>query len=260
MSAKRRGIHITTDGFEYDRVIVPIMTEYPVEELVILRNTDKSYTGAWRLAGHFVEKIKDSPIKTRVIETNIYDFNEVLKTTRKLLDEYSKMNLPIYINISSMPKLSLVAVITAALLKKERSEIEVFYVKPEEYLIPRILDCIARIGDDECAIEELKEIGQRFKTRGGGAGMVDSIKIPLFPITQITDLDKNILSILADTGGTESISQLVEILNKDRKDEVKRSTVQYRLDRLEKYGLVIGKRENKRLKLELTNVGSAYLF
>ncbi len=255
MAPKDAGIHITTGGFEYDRIIKPILQRYPVEKLVIFRSSTSPYAGARDLAGTFVNKVKETPIDTEIVKVDIYDFNEVFINTLEQIDKYSEDGKRVYINISPVPKLATTAMISAAFLSKHRENIEIFYASPGEYLVPKIIDALM----DDCDTERLKELRERFLKSGAAVGVKEYQQIPVFPIKDISDKDRTILSVLYEEDGVDSIEELVDVLNKREKDEVRRSSVQYRLELLEKKSLIDTEREDRRLKIRLNQLGLLYI-
>jgi len=160
------------------------------------------------------------------------------------------------LNISSAPKLTLVAMMSAAFMMKNQADIEIFYVSPEEYLIPKIVE---KLSDVENNVEELKELGEQFLERGTAMGLNSYEDIPVFPIKNITDRDRYILKVLKSSDGVESIKELVNKVNELIEGNIKRSSIQYRLEKLKENGLVYTERHNKKLRIFLTRVGNIYL-
>ncbi len=260
MPGKEKGIHITAGSFEYDRVIAPIMGKYPVEKLVILKtgSTDR-YPGAKELTDMFVEKMEKNPIDIEIEDVDIYDFDQVFLRTLNAIKKYSDKK--IYINISSSPKLTLVAMMSAAFFSKKKDDLEVFYIAPEDYILPKILNKISQLEDnkDEETIEELIQLGKEFKENGTARGISEFEDIPVFPIQNITDTDKEILSELEECKGVNSIKELVVQINEYREKSLERSSIQYRLEKLEEKGLLKTRRENRRLSIQLSRLGEIYL-
>ena len=260
MPGKEKGIHITAGSFEYDRVIAPIMEKYPVEKLVLLKaeSTDR-YPDAKRLTDNFVQKMKNNPIDIEIEDVDIYDFDEVFLKTISVLKKYS--NKRIYINISSAPKLTLVAMMSAAFFSKQRHNLEIFYIAPEDYLLPQILNKISELkdGKDEETIDELIQLGREFKENGTAKGISEFEEIPIFPIQEITETDKEIMSEIEECKGVNSIKELVVQINEYREKSLERSSIQYRLEKLEEKGLLKTRRENRRLRIELSRLGEIYL-
>jgi len=66
------------------------------------------------------------------------------------------------------------------------------------------------------------------------------------------------LSIFEKRGVADSIKELHEKLNEDRDEEVERSGLQYRIDKLKDIDLIKTERENRRLKIDLRRLGEVY--
>jgi len=160
------------------------------------------------------------------------------------------------LNISSAPKLTLVAMMSAAFMMKNQADIEIFYVSPEEYLIPKIVE---KLSDVDNNVEELKELGEQFLESGTAMGLNSYEDIPVFPIKNITDRDRYILKVLKSSDGVESIKELVEMINELKEERIERSSIQYRLEKLKENGLVYTERHNKKLRIFLTRIGKIYL-
>jgi len=260
MTGKEKGIHITAGSFEYDRVIAPIMGKYPVEKLIILKaESSDRYPEAKSITDRFVDKMKSNPIDIEIKDVDIYDFDEVFLKTTSILKKFSDKK--IYINISSAPKLSLVAMMSAAFFSKKRNNLEIFYLAPKDYLLPKILNKISELKDskDEETINDLIRLGEEFKENGTAKGISEFEEIPIFPIQNITNTDKEIMNEIEECKGVNSIKELVVQINEYREKSLERSSIQYRLEKLEEKGLIKTRRENRRLRIELSRLGEIYL-
>lgn len=255
MKPKETGVHITAGGFEYDRMIIPMLSRYPVEKLIILHSRSSPYTHARDLSGVFLDKIRGVPLETEVVEVDIYDFDEVFLETLEQINRYAGSGKMVYINVSPVPKLATAAMMSAAFLSPHRERIEIFYASPERYLVPDMIEEVLKTDDHE----KLKALGELFMERGMALGVEGYQQIPVFPIQEINERDRQILSVLKDRGGVDSIEELVEYVDGLTGEEVKRSSIQYRLDILVRKGLVDTHREDRRLKITLTRLGELYL-
>ncbi len=258
MTAKDSGVHITAGGFEYDRVLVPMLNKYPVDKLVMFRSKASPYTEARDLAGEFLTKLKDNPIDIDIVKLDIYDFNDVFINTLDQIKKYAEKGKKVYINISPVPKLATVAMISAAFLSRYKDSLEIFYASPKDYLIPKMMEYLSDIENKD-SLDRLKELGDRFMKNGTAVGVQEYQEIPVFPIKEINDVDMEILKTIKEKEGVQSIEELVETINENRKEEIKRSSVQYRLERLEEKRMLDTEREDRRLKIRLNRLGEVYL-
>ncbi|MEA1993939.1 MAG: DUF6293 family protein [Euryarchaeota archaeon] len=237
---RKKGTHIVAAGFEYDRVVKP-MLEYPGDKLIVLSDKEKNYIESTELAEHFLKKLRVFPAETEEIHIDIYDFDNVFLKMLEIIKREMDAGRAVYVNISSAPKLTLVAMMSAVFFMRGKGEIEIIYCKPEKYLIPKI-------------IEHSKVKGE-FMEKGSGSGRMEYESLPVFPIVGVNDIDEKILKVLSEKKGAESIKKLVELMN----GNIRRSSIQYRLEKLEEKGLVTKEREEKRAKLTLTKIGEIYL-
>ncbi len=255
---RESGVHILTDGFEYDRIVEPIFDRYPAKKMIILRNESKGrYPSSEELADSFVEKIEDLPLDVEKEILDIYDFDEVFHKTRSLIKQEMEKGNPVYINVSSAPKLALVAMMAASFFVKESGKLEIFYATPEKYLIPDILE-EAEKGEN-MSVEEIADLTEKFNESGRGSGLEDYVEVPRFPIEELSEIDYDILKVIVGEEKIESIKELVEKVANIRDEDVKRSSIQYRLEKLADSGLISKERKKKRLELSATRLGEIYV-
>ncbi|OKY78729.1 MAG: CARF domain containing protein [Candidatus Methanohalarchaeum thermophilum] len=259
MPQKQAGTHIIAGGLEYDRLFEPMFGDYPIDNLVILRGVS-DYKEPQKLADHFTKKLEKNVKKEVVIEEiDIYDFEEVFKKTLESIEEHSATEKPVYLNISSAPKLALVAMISAAFLSNN-SDVEIFYASPKEYLLPKMLVKLdeAHKKEEKTVIKELNELMTKFKDSGFGKGINSLEQIPMFPVEKIKDIDKKILKVLNERKEIKSISKLIKNLE-ETEEEVKRTSIQYRLNKLKEKNLIRTKRENRETKIKIERLGELYI-
>jgi len=263
MSESAKGVHIAAGGFEYDRIMIPIMTQYPLEKLVILQSdTEEEYPGANKVTQHFIDKIMDNPIPVEIEDTDIYDFDSVFQKTVELIREYTSEDKLVYLNISSAPKLALAAMMAAAYFTPDRSNVKIFYGSPENYVILQMvaeLGLLAEKRVKEASIENLEELGEKFMDNGTGEGVKEYEEIPVFPIQEITDVDRKVMRVLKNNDGVESIKELIEGLEEEEDMDMKRSSLQYRMDKLVKMNLIERNPETRKVEVRLTRTGEIYL-
>jgi len=241
---RKKGTHIVAAGFEYDRIVKP-MLEYPGDRVIVLRNNGENYVHSTTLANHFLKKLKEFPVEIKEVSIDIYDFDNVFLKMLELIKKEINDGRVVYVNISSAPKVTLVAMMSATFFMRGKGDIEIIYCKPEEYLIPKMIDTID------------SEMKNEFMDHGSGIGVTEYESIPIFPIEEVTGIDAKILKTLSDKNGAESIKELVEYINEET--DVQRSSIQYRLEKLEEKGLISKEREEKRVKIYITRIGEIYL-
>lgn len=179
----------------------------------------------------------------------------------EIFRKHSEDESPFFLNVSSAPKLTLIAMVSAAYFYRRQGKIEVFYVSPEKYLIPDIISELGNLNGDnqEETLNNLKEIRDRLMNSGVAVGASNYEVIPLFPIESINELDLKILKVVGKSETTGSITELVEKLEEETGKEAKRTSVQYRLKKLEEKGLITTSRVERKMQIEITRLGQIYL-
>jgi len=114
-------------------------------------------------------------------------------------------------------------------------------------------------GDKEASIENMEKLGEKFMENGMGEGVKEYEEIPVFPIQEITDVDRKVMRVLENNEGVESIKELIEGLEKEEDLEIKRSSLQYRMEKLGKMNLIERDPETRKVKVRLTRTGEIYL-
>lgn len=263
MSEPTKGVHIAAGGFEYDRIMIPIMTQYPVEKLIILQSdTAEEYPRANKITQHFIDKIMENPIPVEIEETDIYDFDSVFKKTVELIRKYNSEGKLVYLNISSAPKLALAAMMAAAYFTPDRSNVKIFYGAPEDYVFPDLISELGSFKDSEekeDRLEVMEELGEKFMEKGMGEGVKSYEEIPVFPIQKVKDVDRKVLKVLRRKEGVGSIKELLEGLDEEERLQIERSSLQYRMDKLEKMNLIERDPDTRKVKVKLTRTGEIYL-
>jgi hypothetical protein len=278
------GVHIIPVGLEYDRVIKPLFKDFTVQKAYLLIHDTKSnkrnFGEQQKAVTKFLKSIKQVPIEWEEIYLDIYDFNETFKTVYKLINRESRAGNPVYINISSAPKILQMALTMAALLNKEHGDVELFYVEPERYyegeLIDTLLELTDKKADEKKIVGRLKELAKEIETHGMAAGESRIHEFPPFPIADITKIESDMLGIIKDkneisrsdienisqsvneSSGVNSIKEMKELLDRKIGHETPRSNVKYYLDNLQKMGLIKTERDKKELKIQLTKVGELF--
>jgi hypothetical protein len=275
------GVHIIPAGLEYDRVVKPLLKDFTVSKAYILinENEGKDFGKQKEIVDKFRRSIKKVPLDWEEIEVDIYDFNKTFQRVYSLINKEVLAGNPVYINISSSPKILLVALIMAAFMNKEHGEVMLFYVEPEKYydgeVVHTIMQLLDKKADEKKIVSDLKVLAKEIEAHGMAAGEARIYEFPPFPVAEVTDVEYEMLKVirdgsrrpvknqdavlnLTDAGGVSSIKELKEMLD-DRLGKVTpRSNVKYYLDNLLKMGLVRTERDKKELNIRLTKVGELF--
>lgn len=258
------GIHIIPTGFEYDRIVLPMLKDYNVKKGYILINKPGGKFPEQRsVINSFIKKLEELPFDHEKVEMDFYDFDDTFQKVHELINKELKNGNPVYINISSASRIVLPALVLAAMLNREYGEVRLFYVEPEGYYEGQVLDklfmCLEPEIDKDRIFQELKELAGKIKNSGLAFGEKRIHEFPPFPVVTLNDSEYKILEILKDNKQIESIKDLLEILKKyDQTETVARSSIRYSLQRLENLGLIRTKQEKKKLAIELTKTGELY--
>lgn len=262
---RKAGVHIIPAGFEYDRIVIPMLREYPVLKAYVLQDnaTSHGYPREKELADYYVKKLEALPFEIEKVEIDLYDFDEVFEATCTIIRREQKAGNPVYINISSAPKLISVAMMFAAFLCRDDGGLELFYVRPRKYYTAELVELAESFGEPEVDREELvhkvEELSREISQHGLASEDAEIIELPPFPVQSLHDVEYEIMQALSELGKVESIKDLVEIVNrKEQGSKVSRSLVQYYIGRLEKFGLIKTERLKKQLTIMPTRLGILY--
>jgi hypothetical protein len=277
MDMSKPGVHIIPAGLEFDRVIKPLFKDFTVQKAYLLIHDVKSDKGIYRrqseIVNDFIKEIKRVPIEWEDVRMDIYDFNSTFKTVYQLIDREVKAGNPVYVNISSAPKMLQVALIMASFLnKRENATVELYYIEPEKYYEGELLNTVFKLldpnADEKQVTKKLKSLASEIKEHGMAAGEASLHKFPPFPLAKITNIEYEMLKIIEDKTGNSvdqdgngyinSIKELKDLLDDKMGFETPRSNVKYYLDNLNELGLVETERYKKELKVKLTVVGRLF--
>jgi hypothetical protein len=260
---KSPGVHLIPVGFEYDRVIKPIIERYPAKKAYLLLG--KTNSGGFpleeKLSRNFAKKIEQLPVDFEHRELDIYDFDAVFDEVYRIMREEAENNEPIYVHISPAPRVMFAAMMFASFLIENDAKIEMIYVKPKEYLYPQIIQAMSHLNRKDSvnkAVEELKELYEQFNKFGNGVDVNEIIGLPPFPVQELSPLEFETLKVLLDEREVDSIQDLVLLINEQRDEPVARSNIQYYLRELERKKLINTERDKKKLRIQIEPVGELY--
>ena len=274
------GIHIIPAGLEYDRIIKPLFKDFTVKKAYLLvqdpKKEKEEYKKQTKVVNTFIEKIKKVPIDWEEIHVNLYDFNDIFKTSYDLIHREVEAKNKVYVNLSSAPKIMQVALTLASFLNNSKGSIELYYVEPEKYYEGALINATQKLlksGVSEAdVIREIKELAAEIHEHGLAAGEARIHRFPPFPLAKLTDTELEILKILREKDlvfqkkkvqadedrYVNSIKEMKELLDRDLKTEVPRSNVKYYLDNLVDLNLIETERYKKELRIKLTIAGSLF--
>ncbi|GAB7093009.1 DUF6293 family protein [Halolamina litorea] len=139
------GTHIVPVGFDYDRLIAPLIRDqFDVDRVVLLEgavgseaNVEYSRNIAGKLEADFRSLLGADT--ERVALTDVYDYDAAFERAYDLINEHLDADDEVWVNISSMPRPVSFAFATAAhsiTLERpeDRHRIHTYYTAPEKYL------------------------------------------------------------------------------------------------------------------------------
>jgi len=289
--------HIVPVGFDYDRLIAPLVRDkIDVDRVILLKGAVGSEANV-EYSRHLTEKLETDfrnllgADTERFVVEDVYDYDAAFKQGYDLINaELGGREDPneVWVNVSAMPRTVSFAFASAAhsiMVEREadRDLIHTYYTAPEKYLetemaeeLRRLRDLVAEVGggdieDDrirerlDAANDLLAEFDERGTTIGakeiGGRHIVE---FPVASFSRVKPFEELILFKLGDEGEFESVSELAKALADELNEEYTdsfRSKVIYNVDRLgpSEKGYVEQEREGKSHRTRLSRIGELWV-
>ena len=257
--------HIVPVGFDYDRLIAPLVRDQlDVDRVVLLEgavgseaNVEYSRKLAKKLQKDFTNLL-GAETEEYVIE-DVYDYDAAFEQAYDLINGELDTGSEVWVNVSAMPRTVSFAFATAAhsiMVEREgdRDRIHTYYTVPEKYLETELaeelraqcelLETIRESGvDDEQITERLNvanDLLEEFDERGttiGAKQFGDShiIELPVASFSNVKPFEELILFTLGEHRVFQSVSELAQTLARELGEEYTdsfRSKVIYNVDRL----------------------------
>jgi len=266
----RMQTHIVPVGFDYDRLIAPLVREQmDVDRVILLKgdmgseaNVEYSRNLAAKLETDF-ENLLGAETEQFTIE-DVYDYDEAFEQAfdlinKELDNEAGGGESEVWVNISAMPRTVSFAFATAAhsiMVERqgERDRIHTYYTVPEKYLetelaeeLRRQIELLEDVDGTETdaerisdRLESARQLLSEFDERGTtiGAKEIDGshiVELPVALFSSVEPFEEVILFTLGDHGEFASISELAQQLARELGEEYTdsfRSKVIYNVDRL----------------------------
>jgi hypothetical protein len=249
--------HIVPVGFDYDRLIAPLVREQMDVDRVILLEGAVGSEANVEYSRRLAEKLEQDfqnllgAETERVVIEDVYDYDTAFEQAFALinaeLDRERERDGPadsgVWVNISAMPRTVSFAFATAAhsiMVEREddRRRIHTYYTVPEKYLetelaeelrrqISLLEDVLDGTDDDERITERLESARQllsEFDERGTtiGAKEIDGshiVELPVASFSNVKPFEEVILFTLGDHGEFESVSELAQQLARELGEE-----------------------------------------
>ncbi|WP_324757664.1 HFX_2341 family transcriptional regulator [Haloarcula sp. GH36] len=257
--------HIVPVGFDYDRLIAPLVREQlDVDRVILLEgavgseaNVEYSRNLARKLEKDYQNLLGAET--ERFVIADVYDYDDAFEQAFELINAELDSGSEVWVNVSAMPRTVSFAFATAAhsiMVEREgdRDRIHTYYTVPEKYLETELAEELRRQADllqdiqagdavDDRVDERLEtalDLLDEFDERGTtiGAKEIDGshiVELPVASFSNVKPFEEVILFTLGEHGEFESVSELAQELARDLGEEYTdsfRSKVIYNVDRL----------------------------
>ncbi|APW97731.1 aspartate kinase [Halobiforma lacisalsi AJ5] len=289
--------HIVPVGFDYDRLIAPLVRDQiDVDRVILLEGAIGSEANV-EYSQHLSEKLETDfrnllgASTERFVLEDVYDYDEAFEQAYDLITAELDRGNDVWVNVAAMPRTVSFAFATAAnslMVEREddREAIHTYYTAPEKYLetelaeelreqIGLLEDLAALEGDTleddrvETRLESARDLLAEFDERGTtiGAKEIDGshiVELPVASFSNVKPFEELILYKLGEDGEFASVSELAESLARELNEEYTdsfRSKVIYNVDRLGPGGKGYIEREErgKSYRTRLSRIGELWV-
>ncbi|MFC4447692.1 DUF6293 family protein [Halorussus aquaticus] len=291
--------HIVPVGFDYDRLIAPLVRDQlDVDRVILLEgavgseaNVEYSRNLSQKLEQDFQNLL--GATTERVVVADVYDYDAAFEQAYDLINAELDEDREVWVNISAMPRTVSFAFATAAhsvMVEREedREKIHTYYTAPEKYLetelaeeLRRQADLLEDLSGDagaadgvetdriEHRLDSARDLLSEFDERGTtiGAKRVGDghiAEIPVASFSNVKPFEEVILFQLGEAGEFESVSELAEALASELDEEYTdsfRSKVIYNVDRLGPggKGYIEQEEHGKSYRTRLSRIGELWV-
>ncbi|SIR47011.1 aspartate kinase [Haladaptatus litoreus] len=286
--------HIVPVGFDYDRVIAPLVRDQlDVDRVILLEGAVGSEANV-EYSRHLSRKLgKDfenllGAETERVVLADVYDYDAAFEQAYDRINAELDAGGEVWVNVSAMPRTVSFAFATAAHSimverQSDREKIHTYYTAPEKYLETELaeelreeIDLLASIRDGdvdeariETRLESARDLLSEFDERGTtiGAKEIDGkhiVELPVASFSNVKPFEELILFTLGEHGEFESVSELAHALSRDLNEEYTdsfRSKVIYNVDRLGPggKGYIEQEEHGKSYRTRLSRIGELWV-
>jgi len=288
--------HIVPVGFDYDRLIAPLVREQlDVDHVILLEgavgseaNVEYSQNLAEKLEKDY-QNLLGATTERFVIE-DVYDYDAAFEQAFELINAELDEGNEVWVNISAMPRTVSFAFATAShsiMVEREgdRDRIHTYYTVPEKYLETELAEELRQQNDllEELRDEVAGELGERvddrldaardllaeFDERGTTIGAKEIggshvVELPVASFSNVKPFEEVILFTLGEHGEFESVSELAQALARELGEEYTdsfRSKVIYNVDRLGPggKGYIEQEEHGKSYRTRLSRIGQLWV-
>jgi len=231
--------HIVPVGFDYDRLIAPLIRDqFDVDHVILLEgavgseaNVEYSRRLATKLETDFRNLLGAETERIRL--EDVYDYDAAFEGAFELINEQLDSGAEVWVNVCSMPRPVSFAFATAAHSvmverQEDRDRIHTYYTAPEKYLETELaeelraehdlLTDLLEAGDldrgrMETRLDSISELLSEFDERGvtiGAKKIGDShiVELPVASFSSVKPFEELVLFTLGEHGEFESVSEL----------------------------------------------------
>ena len=286
--------HIVPVGFDYDRLIAPLVRDQlDVDRVVLLEgavgseaNVEYSRNLAAKLQKDFTNLL-GAETEEYVVE-DVYDYDAAFEQAYDLINGELDTGSEVWVNVSAMPRTVSFAFATAThsiMVEREgdRDRIHTYYTVPEKYLetelaeelrsqcglLEELLDGDVEAERIEARLSEARDLLAEFDERGttiGAKQFGDShiIELPVASFSNVKPFEELILFTLGEHDEFESVSELAQTLARELGEEYTdsfRSKVIYNVDRLGPggKGYIEQEEHGKSYRTRLSRIGELWV-
>jgi hypothetical protein len=285
--------HIVPVGFDYDRLIAPLVRDQlDVDRVILLEgavgseaNVEYSQNLSQKLEQDFRNLLGAST--ERVVVADVYDYDTAFEQAYDLINAELDEEREVWVNISAMPRTVSFAFATAAhsvMVEREedREKIHTYYTAPEKYLETELAEELRRqmdlleeldgdVEDDRIGerLESARDLLSEFDERGTTIGAKEIrgshiVELPVASFSNVKPFEEVILFKLGEEGEFESVSELAEALASELDEEYTdsfRSKVIYNVDRLGPggKGYIEQEEHGKSYRTRLSRIGELWV-
>jgi hypothetical protein len=287
--------HIVPVGFDYDRLIAPLIRDQlDVDRVILLEGavgSEANVEYSRDLSGKLEQDFRNllGAETERVVLEDVYDYDAAFEQAFDLINGVldDAADAEVWVNVSAMPRPVSFAFATAAhsiMVERQddRDRIHTYYTAPEKYLETELAeqlrataDLLADLRDrvDDDRVDErlaaTRALLSEFDERGTtiGAKEVNGqhiLELPVASFSNVKPFEEVILFALGEHGEFGSVSELAERLAAEMGEEYTdsfRSKVIYNVDRLGPggKGYVEQESEGKSHRTRLSRIGELWV-
>ncbi|MEM4780222.1 MAG: DUF6293 family protein [Halalkalicoccus sp.] len=286
--------HVIPVGFDYDRLIAPLVRDQlDVDRVILLEGAVGSEANV-EYSKHLSTKLETDfrnllgADTERLVLEDVYDYDAAFEQAYRLIDDELDAENEVWVNVSAMPRTVSFAIATAAnslMVEREadRRKVHTYYTAPEKYLETELAEELRqeaglledlREGDVDPEriaerLDSVRTLLDKFNERGTtiGAKEIDGghiVELPIASFSNVKPFEELILFKLGEDGEFESVSELAESLANELAEEYTdsfRSKVIYNVDRLGPNGKGYVEREphGKSYRTRLSRIGELWV-